>query len=77
MKKRKTEKVEKEKEKEAEIGKVDIKGILNQELTLDRALILFQENQGPDPGQNRIIEMIANHRTIQDSIGKKKGNTFL
>ena len=75
MKKKKTER--EEKGKEAEKEKADIKDIQNQGLILDQVLILFLKNQGQDPDQDRIIEMAANLRTIQDSIGEKKGSIFL
>ena len=75
MKKKKTER--EEKGKEAEKEKADIKDIQNQGLILDPVLILFLKNQGQDPDQGRIIEMAVNLRTIQDSIGEKKGSIFL
>ena len=77
MRKKKKEREEKEKGKEAEKEKADIKDIQNQELILDQVLTPFQKNQGQDPDQGRIIEMAANLRTIQDSIGEKKGSIFL
>ena len=77
MKKTKKKEAEIETEAEKEKEKADIKDIQNQELILDQVLTPFQKNQGQDPDQGRIIEMAAILRTIQDSIGEKKGSIFL